>query len=127
MIVEEDSLRRPPYYSSSWDEFLPLEFSATPTSTPSDEFLSDIGSFLQEHELREVFGVENLKPTESEWVEHLLPNGTGTVAAGLAEGTDRPGKNDVITAWTFRCDNAGVRIVVHRKCVVEQSGGHRVV
>lgn len=115
------------FLSHTRDEFLPVEYEA-PSRTPAEylpsiAFLLELGSFLWDQELQEVFGLCRVSSLEDPWIEKLLGDEGNTIATrsqrsiSVLDGT--------ITQWAFLCDQRGdVSIKSVRACKETESGGH---
>ena len=110
----------------SQKEFVPIEFSSTPATDPNLDFLSDMRSFLYENDLHEVLGISHLSPAERPWIEHLLPNGQGTISTLLGKEIESSGQAITATAWAFYPRSTGISVKVYKACVETESGGHKV-
>ncbi|KAK5163029.1 uncharacterized protein LTR77_010963 [Saxophila tyrrhenica] len=72
------------FLSNTRDEFLPFEYETPPRAAvaclPSAAFLVELGNFLWDQQLQNVFGLCTVSPLESPWIEKVVGEKGDTVA-----------------------------------------------
>ena len=127
--AEEQGLRdvRPcVFFTSSREEFLPLEYEVLPVpndyTVPTDVFLSELAAFLWDNELNTVLGLTRIAPSESPWVEFLSSDERRTIATrSFRELNSWDG---VITEWAFVPKDNKICIKAMKGCRELEGGGH---
>lgn len=116
------------FLSQAPDKFLPFEYELSPTQAeaeplPRKPFLMELGSFLWDRRLQDVFGLCRASPADDPWIERLLSEDGDTIATRVSRTISS--LDGTITQWGFlREDEGGIRIKALKACKESESGGH---
>lgn len=111
------------FYLHNQREYLPCEYSACvpKTKTPSEQFLQELASLLQEKNLENVLGLSIRTDEDEHWLEQMPPDDTGTMATTTSLD-DAAGW--IPTGWAFRRTADSVSVKVTTDCKGASSAGH---
>ncbi|KAI5369200.1 hypothetical protein Slin14017_G000790 [Septoria linicola] len=112
-------------YHFDCDEFVPYEFSSTPTPTPEKPLLAEIATLLQNRDICQLIGIFHAKAPGPPWTEKMLYDGEeGTVATQLPSG-GRLSHGDIVTEWVIREGILGAELEAHKGCADTEAGYKR--
>lgn len=111
------------FYLNNQREYLPCEYlaCAPKKKTPSEEYLQELASLLQENNLENVLGLSIRTDRDEHWLEQMLPDDTGTMAT-ITSLDDAAGR--IPTGWAFRRTADSVSVKVTTDCKKASSSGH---
>lgn len=118
------------FYSDAHGYFLPFEFEsiragaapAAAETAVSEEFLSDLASFLCAHSLQKILGLSRVSPLDRPWIEHPNPHGPGTIAVQCHR--ELHPTDGIPTEWTFLLHGGRLQIRTLKACKSTPSGVH---
>lgn len=116
------------FLSQTPDNFLPFEYALSLTQAeaehlPGKHFLTELGNFLWDKHLQNVFGLCRASPAGDPWIERLLSEDGDTIATRVSRSISS--RDGTITQWGFlREIEGGVRIRALKACQESESGGH---
>lgn len=115
----------PSAYHLHNEEFIPYEFSYSPTPTPASAFLAELAIFLKSRSLHRVLALCNTSPLEPCWMETLSPDGEGTVAKRIPQQLEETSPGYIITEWGVLETSGGCQIRALKGCETLITGVHK--
>lgn len=110
-----------------YDDFVPYEFSSTPTPIPAKPLLLEIAALLHSQNLCQLVGLFHIASQGGPWTERVLcdeEEEQGTIATQLARN-EFLSQNDIVTEWVLRDGLGSVELLAYRGCTDTEAGHKR--